>query len=135
MDTHSEARRIGAQLAEELHLALLARGFYLPVGAAAPIGGRAYVDVEPVRDDVVHRLIEVLGPPPLTMPDAGDPWAVAEEALKDLRRALCTANITLPSLGIDEPCGANQTVLVELGNAHPAVVRQLAQTIAKGAER
>lgn len=135
MDTHSEARRIGAQLAEELHLALLARGFYIPMGAAAPIGGRAYVDVEPVRDDVAHRLIEVLGPPPLTMPDAGDPWAVAEEALKDLRRALCAANITLPSLGINEHCGSNQTVLVALGNAHPAVVRQLAQAIAKGAER
>ncbi|MFF1481224.1 hypothetical protein ACFVYD_27355 [Streptomyces sp. NPDC058301] len=99
MDTHSEARRIGAQLAEELHLALLARGFSIPMGAAAPIGGRAYVDVEPVRDDVAHRLIEVLGPPPLTVPDAGDPWAVAEEASKDLRGALCAANITLPSLG------------------------------------
>jgi hypothetical protein len=130
------AWRIGAQLAEELHLALLARGFYLPTQVAEPIDGRAYVSIEPVRDDVAVRPIEVLGPAQLTpvvLSCPADPYEEAEGALRDLRRALFDARITLPSLGLDEPCGDRRSVLVELGNATPGTVRQLAAVIGKGA--
>jgi hypothetical protein len=132
MDNHRDALTLGAQLAEDLHLALLARGFFVRMQAAPPLHGRAYVSVEPLRHDLARRMIDVLGPAAPERQD-GDPWTSAEDALTDLRRALFAARLTLPSLGLDGPCMDGDKVLVTLGNARPDVVQQLAALLLKGA--
>ncbi|MEV6401194.1 hypothetical protein AB0M39_41545, partial [Streptomyces sp. NPDC051907] len=114
--------------------AFMARGFYLPMRAGDPIEGRAYVAVEPIRHDEAFRLAEALGPPTLHPASSGDLQGLAEDAVTTLRRALFNAGLTLPSLGLDSPCGHTGTVLVELGNARPDVVTRLAELVEKGAE-
>ncbi|MFG2890442.1 hypothetical protein [Streptomyces sp. NPDC048248] len=133
MERDRGALAMGAQLAEDLHLALLARGFFVRMQAAPPLHGRAYVSVEPLRHEVARRLIDVLGPPAPERRD-GDPWTSAEDALTELRRALFAARLTLPSLGLDGPCMDREKVLVTLGNARPDVVHRLADVVLKGAQ-
>lgn len=132
-DTQREARRIAARIAEELHIALLGRGFYLPMRAAPPLGGRAYIGVEPIRADVAIRLIDTLAPPAPAFPAMDDPWEEAEDAVAAMRRALWSAGVTLPSLAVDAPYGGGRGVLVTLGRARPAAVRRLATAVRAGA--
>ncbi|MFI0979664.1 hypothetical protein ACH4SP_22025 [Streptomyces sp. NPDC021093] len=134
-EVDADARRIGAQLADELHLSLLARGFYLPMRAGEPIGGRAYVDIEPVRGDTATTLIDAFGPPPVAPAPPGNPTADAESAVRNLRRALCIASLGLRSLGVRSPSDPDGPVLVNLGVAPPAAVRRLASVVARGAGR
>ncbi len=122
-----DARQIGTQLANELQLALMGRGFYLPMQGAAPIAGRAYVDVDPIGHDTAFRLIETLGPPPLRTARSDDYAGQAVDAARSLRRSLFTAGLALPNLRGKGP-------LVELGAASPSLVESLAEVVAAGSK-
>jgi hypothetical protein len=54
----ADARRIGGQVASELQLAFAEHGFWLETRGAAPMGGRAYVDIAPIRADLAVRIVE-----------------------------------------------------------------------------
>jgi hypothetical protein len=56
----ADARRIGDQVAAELQLGFAGAGFWIAASGAAPMGGRAYVSIAPVRADVAARLIDRL---------------------------------------------------------------------------
>jgi hypothetical protein len=59
-DTRTEARRIWTQVARELQTRFAAAGFRLDIHGVSPIGGRAYVDIAPLRADVAAGLAERL---------------------------------------------------------------------------
>ncbi|MFJ2745485.1 hypothetical protein ACIO3O_38150 [Streptomyces sp. NPDC087440] len=131
-----DATRIAAQLADELHLSLLARGFYLPMRAGVPVGGRAYVDIDPVRADAAAAMIDAFGPPPaVAAPHGVDPLRDAEESVRSLRRALDAAALGLRALGVRRPGEPDGPVLVDLGVVPPAAARRLATVLARGASR
>ncbi|MFE7120600.1 hypothetical protein ACFU99_34740 [Streptomyces sp. NPDC057654] len=126
-DTCPDARSIGVKLAEELHLSFLALGFCLPIQGAAPVGGRAFVSVDPIGHDTAFRLIETLGPPPLRTALSGDCVGQAADAARSLRRSLFTAGLALPGLRAEGP-------LVELGTVSPSWAESLAEVVASGAK-
>jgi hypothetical protein len=129
-DSTADARRIGAQLADELHLTLLARGFYVPMRAGSPVGGRAYVDVDPIRGDLASTMIEALGPVPLSAVMSRDPGKEAEVALRELRWALWGAGVRLPAMALGG--GGEAAVVVELGAVGPETARRLARVVEAG---
>ncbi|MEV0280861.1 hypothetical protein AB0I22_31340 [Streptomyces sp. NPDC050610] len=122
-----DARAIASQLADELHLSFMALGFYLPMRGAAPIAGRAFVDVDPIGHDTAFRLVETLGPPPLRTAPSDDRVGQAADAARSLRRSLFTAGLALPGLCAKGP-------LVELGTVSPSRVESLAGVIASGSK-
>ncbi|MEV0261482.1 hypothetical protein AB0I49_09065 [Streptomyces sp. NPDC050617] len=122
-----DARAIGSQLADELHLSFMALGFYLPMRGAAPIAGRAFVDVDPIGHDTAFRLVEALGPPPLRTASSGDRVGRAADAARSLRRSLFAAGLALPRLRAEGP-------RVELGAASPSWAESLAGVIDSGSK-
>ncbi|MET9296609.1 hypothetical protein [Streptomyces sp. NPDC003077] len=133
-ERRKEARRIAAQMADDLQTSLSARGFHLPMRAGTPIGGRPHIAVDPIPHDTARRLCDVLKPAPAlpSVPEQSDPFAHVEHALATLRQALFGAGLVLPSLGLDLPSAVCGTPLVRLGNARPDVVRQVAVLLRQG---
>ena len=135
MDINSDAQHVGDRLANDLYLAFLARGFYLPMYGGTPVDGRPCVRVKPIPSDRATRMLKILGPPSLrrASTDGDDPMDLAEDAVNALNRALFEAGLSLPSLECDEPSFLTGSVLVSLGCARPDVVSRIADVITKGA--
>ncbi|MDT0422678.1 hypothetical protein [Streptomyces evansiae] len=117
------------ECASSLHLALLARGFDVPVSLAEE-EGREVVFCGPLRPEVAAYLALLLEPPaPATT--FGDPWEEAERAAGLLRRALWLAGVetevTRAGSRVETP-----GVRVEALGAHEAL--RLASVVSRGAQ-
>ncbi|WP_433331852.1 hypothetical protein [Spirillospora sp. CA-294931] len=64
---------------------------------------------------------------------ATNPYVEAQAVMDDLRDALTTAGIKLPSLGLDSIPTRDGAVLVELGRCNFATARKLAEAVRRGA--
>ncbi|EGJ75910.1 hypothetical protein STTU_3121 [Streptomyces sp. Tu6071] len=117
------------ECASSLHLALLARGFDVPVSLAEE-EGREVVFCGPLRPEVAAYLALLLEPPaPATT--FGDPWEEAERAAGLLRRALWLAGVetevTRAGSRVETP-----GVRLEALEAHEAL--RLASVVSRGAQ-
>lgn len=117
--------------ASTLHLALLARGFDLPMRGVDGESGPS-VEVDPVPEVVAATLAELLRAPeqPTTF---GNPREEAESAAKLLRRAFWLAGITLPDDGPAAGIGVHAGPAVRLGTLAPAMALRLASVVSRGA--